>query len=281
MNCQNFESIVNDLVRNQMMEAGAREQAQLHSSTCASCGARLQQEQSLTLGLRELTTSMRSENASDESEARVVSAFRDHHASLNSVISAPAAAASHGFNRGNRHYWNYAAAAGILLAVALGLAATWIWPSNSSLGVATGPSGHNPVAQVSPEKGAAAALAVASGMPLPPAAPISQDSRPLRKGLVKPSTSRTRLAKHGRSSVTVQSLNILAPAIEVTTEFIPIGFSNAANVQEGGQVVRLEMSRYAMARFGVPFNEERYAEMVKADVWVGADGLACAIRFVQ
>ena len=133
-----------------------------------------------------------------------------------------------------------------------------------------------------PEKVASTTPAVASDMPLPPAATITQDSRAPRKSLVKyPSASRTRLAKQGRSSVTVQSLNILAPASEVTTEFIPIGYSNAASVQEGGQIVRLEMSRYAMARFGVPFNEERYAEMVKADVLVGADGLARAIRFVQ
>jgi hypothetical protein len=73
----------------------------------------------------------------------------------------------------------------------------------------------------------------------------------------------------------------MSPDLEVTTDFIPFAFANASNVQEGGQVVRLELPRYAMARFGVPFNQERYDEGVKADVWVGADGFARAIRFVQ
>ena len=52
-------------------------------------------------------------------------------------------------------------------------------------------------------------------------------------------------------------------------------------MQEGGLVMRVEMSRYAMARFGFPVNVERYDERVKADVWIGIDGLAHAIRFVQ
>ena len=46
-------------------------------------------------------------------------------------------------------------------------------------------------------------------------------------------------------------------------------------------MVRVELPRYAMARFGLPVNMERYDERVKADVWLGADGLARAIRFVQ
>ena len=66
------------------------------------------------------------------------------------------------------------------------------------------------------------------------------------------------MAQRRGNTVTVQSLSILAPALEVTTDFIPIGYANASNVQEGGQVVRLELPRYAMARFGVPINEERY-----------------------
>ena len=65
------------------------------------------------------------------------------------------------------------------------------------------------------------------------------------------------------------------------TEFMQLGDVSVANFQEGAQVVRVEMPRYAMARFGLPVNMERYDERVKADVWLGADGVARAIRFVQ
>ena len=70
-------------------------------------------------------------------------------------------------------------------------------------------------------------------------------------------------------------------ASEVVSHFMPLGDTNPANIQEGAQVVRVELPRYAMARFGLPVNMERYDERVKADVWLGTDGLARAIRFVQ
>ena len=56
---------------------------------------------------------------------------------------------------------------------------------------------------------------------------------------------------------------------------------NAANLQDGGQIVRVELPRSALANFGLPVNMDRYNEKVKADVLFGVDGLAHAIRFVQ
>jgi hypothetical protein len=51
--------------------------------------------------------------------------------------------------------------------------------------------------------------------------------------------------------------------------------------QDGGQLVRVELPRSAMASFGLPVNLDRANERVKADVLVGSDGQARAIRFVQ
>jgi len=68
---------------------------------------------------------------------------------------------------------------------------------------------------------------------------------------------------------------------EIATDFIPLRYMNAANLQEGGQIVRVELPRSALANFGLPVNMDRYNERVKADVLYGVDGLAHAIRFVQ
>jgi hypothetical protein len=68
---------------------------------------------------------------------------------------------------------------------------------------------------------------------------------------------------------------------EIATEFMPLGYLNAANFQDGGQIVRVELPRSAMASFGLPVNMDRYNERVKADVLLGVDGVAHAIRFVQ
>jgi hypothetical protein len=73
----------------------------------------------------------------------------------------------------------------------------------------------------------------------------------------------------------------LANHAEVATDFIPLSYMTAVNLQDGGQIVRVELPRSALANFGLPVNMDRYNEKVKADVLVGVDGLAHAIRFIQ
>lgn len=68
---------------------------------------------------------------------------------------------------------------------------------------------------------------------------------------------------------------------EIATDFMPLGYLNPATLQDGGQIVRVELPRSALVNFGLPVNMDRYNEKVKADVLLGVDGLAHAIRFVQ
>jgi hypothetical protein len=68
---------------------------------------------------------------------------------------------------------------------------------------------------------------------------------------------------------------------EVATEFMPVGYLSVDALQDGGQIVRVELPRSALVKFGLPVNMDRYNERVKADVLLGLDGLAHAIRFVQ
>jgi len=68
---------------------------------------------------------------------------------------------------------------------------------------------------------------------------------------------------------------------DVTTEFYPLTFSNVPVT--GGQLVRLEVSRVALASFGLLPAESLGSRpgTVLADVLVGEDGLARAVRFVR
>lgn len=68
---------------------------------------------------------------------------------------------------------------------------------------------------------------------------------------------------------------------EIATDFMPLGYLNPATLQDGGQIIRLEVPRSALVNFGLPMNPDRYHEKVKADVLLGVDGLAHAIRFVK
>ena len=73
-----------------------------------------------------------------------------------------------------------------------------------------------------------------------------------------------------------------APAVaqrEVMTEFIPIVFD--PEPIERGQIVRIRLPLAALASFGLPLNEEHPEEAIRADVVLGEDGLARAVRFVK
>jgi hypothetical protein len=50
---------------------------------------------------------------------------------------------------------------------------------------------------------------------------------------------------------------------------------------ERGELLRVIVPASTMRRVGLPVNEDRLAERVQADVLVGEEGLARAIRFVR
>ena len=72
-----------------------------------------------------------------------------------------------------------------------------------------------------------------------------------------------------------------AGAAEIATDFIPLMQGGSFGQAEGGHLVRVELPRSAMASFGLPVNYERAGGRVKADVLLGDDGIARAIRFVR
>src|SRR5260370_27499819 len=76
MNCERFEDIVNDLARERMMEANAREEGLAHGSECESCAARLRDERALTVSLRALAVEVKAVEAPPLIRERLSLAFR-------------------------------------------------------------------------------------------------------------------------------------------------------------------------------------------------------------
>jgi len=66
---------------------------------------------------------------------------------------------------------------------------------------------------------------------------------------------------------------------EIVTDFIPVVYD--PDPIERGSVVRVRLPRAALVTFGFPVNELRAEEPIKADVLLGEDGLARAVRFVK
>jgi hypothetical protein len=93
-----------------------------------------------------------------------------------------------------------------------------------------------------------------------------------------PKPRRNRLANYRRAANVPVANHVTN---EIATDFIPLGYMSTASLQDGGQIVRVQLPRSALANFGLPVNMDRYNEKVKADVLFGVDGTARAIRFVQ
>jgi hypothetical protein len=71
------------------------------------------------------------------------------------------------------------------------------------------------------------------------------------------------------------------PPSEIVTSFIALDSVRGLAKPESLQMVRVELPRSALVSFGLPMNVERADERIKADVLVGDDGVARAIRFVR
>jgi hypothetical protein len=67
---------------------------------------------------------------------------------------------------------------------------------------------------------------------------------------------------------------------ELATEFFPLAYSLVP--APDGHLVRMQVPRAALQQFGVPsFDAQSVSPTVLADVLVGDDGLARAVRFVR
>ena len=255
MNCQNFETTINDLARDQIMDAMVRDSALEHASACARCAVRLADERMLTAGLRRLAASAGAEEAPARVGAQLLAALREQKTIAPSTTVV---------NRYSHRLRRLAIAAAAAILVVFALAAIRFNQSDRIERVEqarklnlkdqlAGPSKTRPVER-QPE------LAIGNQPRSTPKIPrrnlIGQTKRPPRA----PDTNVPR---------------------EIATDFIPLVQGDSLNLMESGQLVRVELPRSALVSFGLPMNMERANQRVKADVVVGNDGLARAIRFVR
>jgi hypothetical protein len=254
MNCQKFESVVSELARGQMMAAELRGEALAHSDACEDCALRLRDEEMLTRGLQSLAAEMESVEAPAMIEANVLMAFRARQA----VVPAPVPQ-----RRLHSAYWLAAVAAMLLIAISVFV---FRW-TNRPVG-----DSQQAVRQEEPQKKPEVVESPAPEFAVNPTTP-DDDVLPAH-----PKRRRNRQASFRRPA-NAQVANHVQN--EIATDFIPLSYMSAASLQDGGQIVRVQLPRAALANFGLPVNMDRYNEKVKADVLFGVDGRARAIRFVQ
>ncbi len=209
-------------------------------------------EEMLTRGLRALAEEMETLGAPDEIETKLLKAFRARQ------VVTPIRR-----RQLNSRYWLVAVAAMLLIAISV---VVFRWNQEDTVDTP-----RQAVKQTEPQKNFENDKKTSDELPkdveyhavdMPSKRP---NRKPARKAGVRRSEN-TQVANH---------------ASEIATDFIPLSYMNAASLQDGGQIIRVELRRSALANFGLPVNMERYNEKVKADVLLGIDGMAHAIRFVQ
>ena len=261
MNCQSFESIVNDLAREQIMEAQVREQALAHSGECEVCALSLADQRALTQQLRTLATEMNRAEAPSRIQEELRRAF------LTQTIAQPQVRAT-----SIGRYWIIAAAA--VLLIVFGIAGVRLRSAFPSDQKASAPQA------TSPPQDSTAVIKSSSDTLSVKDVVAGTRSRSRTHRLLTHSAKRESSARLPKPASTTTAMANSTKS-EVATAFMPLGYMSAMNLQDGGQIVRVELPRSAMVSLGLPVNMDRLSERVKADVLVGADGLARAIRFVQ
>jgi hypothetical protein len=259
MNCQRFENVASELARGQIMDVELRNDALAHSGDCAGCAARLHDEEMLTHGLRSLAGQMNSFEAPAALQMNLLNAFRQQQV----VVPLPV-------RKDYRRYWLAAIAALILIVFS----------------VVAFRMQHGPVQ--APQQAVFKHPDVVAPKPEPennPQVAVEQTPTPDR---VQPHRSQRSMMKpvlaQAKNNVgRNKNNNVMAnhASSEVATDFMPIGYLNMESVQDGAQIVRVELPRTALVKFGIPVNMDRPNERVKADLLLGVDGMAHAIRFVQ
>jgi hypothetical protein len=260
MNCREFEDIVNDLVRAKMIDAASRLEGLAHAEICERCASRLADESSLSAGLKSLLVSDEGIAAPDRVEAALLEAFR---AQAPNQAAQQLPVQSRSWPR-----WALAAAAAILIAFGFIVYRA----------IQNEPQKSNKVVK---EKSPA------------PRPSVNQEEQVVKDNGATEQRRRSR-APRPRSGNRLQlnkpfirdSMTSYARDNEYTTDFFPLSYSDDQKPMESGevirvQVIRVQMPRPALIAFGLPVNIEHPDVPVKADLLVGEDGLARAIRFVR
>jgi hypothetical protein len=258
MNCQKFEDVVNDIAREQILDVSVRDAAIAHSTDCEQCALRLEAEVAITLRLSNFAGSFESIGAPARVEAQLLAAFGN-----GSPFRSQTAVRSR-----SRHWPKYSIAGiAALLLVVFGFAAFRARQA--------APAKENPS-----DFSAAKVGAPVSPMSAPLAPPTEGNQTSPLVSQIRPAAIRHN--RTGATSITNQA-KPKGPNgnSEIATDFIPVTYGGVANLADGGRMVRVELPRSAMASFGLPVNMDRANERVKADVLLGVDGLAHAIRFVR
>ena len=250
MKCLEFELIVTDLARNRSNDLPP-ERALAHAEGCDRCATRLVHEQALSYGVRAVMAEIGTAEPSPRVETALLAAFNAHFAQ-----KAPSTTSTTLLSRRPRLSFRLAFVFAILL-ILISIPPI-LWLRSRSL------TGVPDVISQNPSAGSIPSLSADPGAGAKP--------RP-GAGTSRQKSKRPFVVNHPNVTET--------NAPEEVTEFLPLADGEDLTLLEAAQVVRVELPVSALMDLGLRVGPEISPGQVKADILVGHDGSARAIRFVR
>jgi len=249
MNCRDFELKILALARDQLMNATEQLSSLAHAEVCTRCADRLAEERSLIAGIRVVATEIGKEDAPPHVQAASWATFREHATSVSAREILPMLTRSR-----HRRHWRIEATAAVTLALISAVAIFWLYSQAQK-----------------PKDESTKVLPVPMTIPLRPSVPLHPEVEIGSRSATNGSKIRVQHRAVRRNS------NV----VEQVTRFFPLKDEEDLNSLEAVQIVRVELPRSALGTVGLPIGSGGVRQRVKADVVLGYDGLARAIRFVR
>ncbi|HEV8484280.1 MAG TPA: hypothetical protein VGV87_12110 [Blastocatellia bacterium] len=238
--------IITTLAREKVLEGITREKSLAHAEACARCAGRLAEERALLAGVQAVVEDIAGESAPMRVEAALLLAFQERAGSSSHVLRMPQ---SRDLTR-----WMWAAAAAAILALVSTVVVSRLHGRSFN------------------ENNAARELSSGSPAPTTPPERIVTGADDNRRATPGP-----RRREAGRHAI----LHHEQGGREIATDFLPLLDGDDLSSLDSSQLVRVELPGSALIAVGLPVDAEMANTPVKADVLLGHDGLARAIRFVR
>lgn len=270
MSCQEFKKAVEELADGRLLEAAARDAGLGHAAVCVGCAARLMEARGISAGLR-VAARAETEAAPARVRETLLAAFAEQHRPGLAVQSRVEAAPSNVVELPARRAARWWLAAGAAAAAVILLSLTLTSLKRLSA------DGQRPTPQE-----------VSAARPLPTQAPagvkVEKPGILVGNDVARKNTSKQSPARAPKATHVLKTAARSGPAAVAQAEgneYLPLTYLADATAMESGTVVRVELSRSALISLGVPVGPDRSEETLKADVVLGDDGVARAIRLVR
>ena len=245
MNCREFDNLLNELATDRLTDAIARKRALVHAGACEQCAASLSAQRVLTTELLEFASETGRQHAPLRVKENLLAALVEGQAR---PIQTSANVLAFRQPRQTAQWARSALAAAAMIFVALALATLY---------------GRRPAAP-------APAQLVAST----PATTIAPPSTwPAVETLMPRAMPRAPRRQRAPEPVLAEQ--------EIASDFVPLTLATDERALTNGMLVRLEVSRASLIALGLPLRVEGDSETLNAEVMLGDNGVAYAIRLVR